>query len=734
MSHAEIAKQLKHNSAEIREYFEDLYGWQDDIKKKEIEDNKKKKNKLENNNIKKYTDNYIFEKKIGDHTEADVAHKTKELNKNCKYNTKTFNQKDENSLNSQDDIFVKKNIIKETNKDEVVEDLEHNTNNDSIYKLNKEQNDFEANGIEINQRKLCENCDNKNEKGGIDKEPNECINMYQNGEGIKLELNLKTENIEITKASNKAIDIYLCKNEDGKINYKNEKYSKCLENYNDIINYIDFELKKNNIFIEIEKYYDNELQIDVISNNYYLNDKKTKDLFILRTKTLINRSLIYQRLSCYYESIKDCTCIIIFFNKFLHEQIRSKKYYIHDLISINVTYIMFKAYYLRGIAKYKLKIYKQALKDFKYSIDYVKHVDSCMLVTINKYIQLIQNKIKESNIKKYERIQYEYISTPLDHFKLKKKLVNIEVISKDITKEDMNNQIKDTAQNYNFRELENTNEIYHQTNKTEISNVRSIEEGEAKKKKNIDGESEEIEETQPSQSAIKVIEEEDGNGKSLINKYLSNPIDLKISLNDEVIDSKKCHNEFLSNSSSENISKNLKIKNKINFEILWNSDEVKNSFKHQINILKMAFLEENIFNFHLDKDIYVDILDYMLKNLCANLLGENEGEMRETRIDDIKNYTHKNEQANKRMFKDKSANDKNGGISLGIYPEYYENLINILYMMTNNGNENYIFLFIDKKEKEFLKKLYDIILEYSNTFINSDSCIKEKIFILKKLL
>lgn len=207
MSHAEIAKQLKHNSAEIREYFEDLYAWQDDIKKKEIEDNKKKKNKLENNNIKKYTNNYIFENKIGDHTKADVVNKTKELNKNYKYNTKDFNQ-DENPLNSQDDIFVKKKITKETNKDEVDDDSEHSTNNDSVYKLNKEQKDFDANEIEINQRKLCENCDNNNES-------NECINMYQNGEGKKFELNLKNENGEITKASNKAIDMYLCKNEEG---------------------------------------------------------------------------------------------------------------------------------------------------------------------------------------------------------------------------------------------------------------------------------------------------------------------------------------------------------------------------------------------------------------------------------------------------------------------------------------------------------------------------------------
>ncbi|SBS95510.1 conserved Plasmodium protein, unknown function [Plasmodium ovale curtisi] len=677
MSHAEIAKQLKYNSAEIREYFEDLYKWQDDIKKKEIEDNEKEKNKLENNNIKKYTDNCTFEKRIGGHTKSDVVSNTK---------------------------------------------------------------DFETNEKEISQTKLCDHRGNNNNNNSIDREPNECVNMYQNGEGIKHELNLSNENSEITKASNKAIDIYLCKNEEGKINYKNEKYSKCLENYNDIINYIDFELKKNNIFIEIEKYYDNELQIDVISNNYYLNNKKTQDLFILRTKTLINRSLVFQRLSSYYESIKDCTCIILFFNKFLHEQIGNKQYCIHDLISINVTYIIFKAYYLRGIARYKLKIYKQALKDFKHSSDYVKHVDSGMLVTINKYIQLIQNKIKQNNIKKYERIQYEYTSTPLDHFKLKKKLVTIEVISKDITKEDMNNQIKDTTQNYNCKELENTKKVDHKICKTEISNVKSIEKGETKKKESIDSESEENQETQPLQSMTKVIEEEDRNGKSLINKYLSNPIDLKVFISEEIIDSKESQNEFLSSNSSENISKNLKIKNKINFEILWNSDEVKNNFKHQMNILKMAFLEESIFNFHLDKDIYVDILDHILKNLYTNLLGENKREMRETQIDDIQNYkheenhAHKNEQSTKRMFEDEFENDKNGDISLGIYSEYYENLINIFYMMTNNGKENYIFLFIDKKEKEFLKKLYNIILEYSNSFINNDSCIKEKIFLLKKLL
>ncbi|SCN62777.1 conserved Plasmodium protein, unknown function [Plasmodium chabaudi adami] len=730
MSHAEIAKQLKYNSAEIREYFEDLYKWQDDIKKKEIEDNEKKKNKLENNNnnIKKCADNCTHGKRVGDNIKVDVVS-----------NTKNFNQKDEYSLNSQNDIFVKKKIINETSKDEVVDDSDHNTNNNSVYKLNKENKDFETNEKEISQTKLCDHRGNKN-GNSIDRKPNECGNMYQNGEGIKLELNLSNENSEITKASNKAIDIYLCKNEEGKINYKNEKYSKCLENYNDIINYIDFELKKNNIFIEIEKYYDNELQIDVISNNYYLNNKKTEDLFILRTKTLINRSLVFQRLSSYYESIKDCTCIILFFNKFLHEQIGNKQYCIHDSISINVTYIMFKAYYLRGIARYKLKIYKKALKDFKHSSDYAKHVDSGMLVTINKYIQLIQNKIKQNNIKKYERIQYEYTSTPSDNFQLKKKLVTIEVISKDITKEDMNNQIKDTTQNYNCKELENTKKIDHKTCKTKISNVKSIERDETKKTESIDSESEGSEKNQPSQSVTKVIEEEDQNGKSIINKYLSNPIDLKVFDNEEMIESKESHNEFLPSNSSESISKNLKIKNKINFEILWNSDEVKNSFKHQINILKMAFLEENIFNFHLDKDTYVDILDHILKNLCANLLGGNEGEMKETKIDDTKDYkheenhTHKNEEPIKRIFNDKSETDKNGGIPLGIYSEYYENLINIFYMMTNNGKENYIFLFIDKKEKEFLKKLYNIILEYSNSIINSDSCIKEKIFVLKKLL
>lgn len=77
----------------------------------------------------------------------------------------------------------------------------------------------------------------------------------------------------------KAYDIYLAKNEEGKLNYQKKNYHRCLENYNDIINYIDYELKCDNIFIEIEKNCNNELHIEVISDNYNFDKKKRRIIY-----------------------------------------------------------------------------------------------------------------------------------------------------------------------------------------------------------------------------------------------------------------------------------------------------------------------------------------------------------------------------------------------------------------------------------------------------------------------
>ncbi|ETW47604.1 hypothetical protein PFMALIP_04297, partial [Plasmodium falciparum MaliPS096_E11] len=57
-SHLEIAKQLKHNSIELKEYFEDLYSWQNDIKKKEEKEKEEiKLQKIYNNNNKNNNNN-----------------------------------------------------------------------------------------------------------------------------------------------------------------------------------------------------------------------------------------------------------------------------------------------------------------------------------------------------------------------------------------------------------------------------------------------------------------------------------------------------------------------------------------------------------------------------------------------------------------------------------------------------------------------------------------------------
>ncbi|VWU49755.1 conserved protein, unknown function [Hepatocystis sp. ex Piliocolobus tephrosceles] len=727
-SHYEIAKQLEHNSKEIQNYFEDLYAWQNSI----------------NENVETTLNNKKEEPcKIKSTNETD----TKECNnKKCMKKIDTSLKRDCNSLanyyNAWDklDINNVNNEVMDTYNYKIVNNDNNNLYDDDFKSEKSSKFDYE---IKKNNKTITSELISKREK--------ECKK-------------------KIIKTGCKVFDIYLSNNEKGKISYKNKDYNKCLEYYNDIINYIDFELKYNNIFTEIEKNCNNELHINIMSYNYLLNDKKIEQLFILRTKTLINRSLVFQRLYSYHESIKDCTCILLFYKYFFFNKSKINNYNINNgdhNFTININYIIFKAYYLRGMARYKLRIYKHALTDFKVSKTVMNDYEEnqCSSLNINKSIELIETIIKENNIKKYARRQFEYTSTLLKQYKLKPRLLTIEVIPKkhntlllpyhtenqklnhvtvgndtvgkiqDIPMDQSakNGQIGTCEMGLNYVEMDkselNSNDKKSRLHYTSKKN--------SKNRPNVNNKQNVLHRSSKNKLDCKNTQTDSSFDSD------SNSSSSSITLNDNPIlsDIEETTPEILTKiNEQKNCEK--KIKNKINFELLWNSNKIKNNCKNQINILKTAFLEETIFIYDLDKDIYVDILDILFKNDFLHMFKPNglteedilkvmqESDLGTKQLTQTKNNNHKEVLINNNCTYEKSEENKNYQLTC----DDCLCLIDILYVMTNYGKEKYVFLFIDKKERIELLNFYNFILNNINIFVCSENCIKQKINALKKLI
>ncbi|KAI4834748.1 hypothetical protein MKS88_005427 [Plasmodium brasilianum] len=858
-SNIEIAKQLKHNSVEIKEYFEDLYAWQNEIRKKE--EKEKGKEKKREKEKEKSTKEGKSKGKISTAKKDDATNLIKEERKNCEIRnvkkgseeiniikTSNFNQNSslKRDCNSLDDYYRAWEKLIIENVEDGIENKEKNSGNSNINSNNAESL-FNHCEIRTNEQER----KGSNEIAGVGGKNEDVYSLqtdisksnytdaqvcsdYKLKEDGKWSLNLNKEEQRIVKVGSRAFDIFICKSEEGKINYQNRRYNKCLENYNDIISYIDYELRSNNVFLEIEKNYDNELYIDVMSCNYVLENKNIEELCILRTKALINRALAFQRVCSYFEGIQDCSCVILFYTYFLPRKKDSVKYSIKNLLTVNIKNIIFKAYYLRAMARYKLKIYKHSLADFKNSKDLTNDINCSTTINIDKSIQLLENIIKENNIKKHIRRQSEYTSTLLERYKLKSKMLRIEIIQKKYTRElgppennstngcaNNNNGCQDSTKkdsydgsdrNNNREHHNNSENNYNSNNSNSNSNtlncsservdnlglskehtngvgitsiggnkkiikvkkgeervIRDIVKNEQNSKEHgmlytvsankivdrVEKVKEEMEDEKNNNASIRNISET--NKKQNNNIFNSEDINsdssLTLSENEILSDLEETRPGLLTAIPSIKNCENIKIKNKINFEIIWNSDKVKSSFKNQLNILKIAFLEEGIFHFNLDKDIYVDILDCLFKNnflvLFQNMDNEEEimqklqGNNHENDpcFTYVKNGT--NEDGNSVEF---NGCIKNGNVNKGLKnnrtaengEELNSNdcviLIDILYMLTNRGKENYIFLFVDKKERALLLKFFSFIFKYPNVFICNENCIKEKTLLLKSLL
>ncbi|CRH02442.1 conserved Plasmodium protein, unknown function [Plasmodium relictum] len=748
-SHIEIAKQLKYNSVEIKEYFEDLYKWQNEIKtKEEKEKERKKENEKEKELLKKRNEIVIYSF-------------NKNLENKKKKNINTSLKRDCNSIDSYYKAWEKLKI------DDVDNDSNDN-DDDNVYETNhNDVNNICKNNIDNN------NCNNeKNEDNGKMKCSNEIINKNDTNKNIshnkmdgknktdanfdvdyEINISKSVDNIKnepIVKCQSKVYNIYFSKSEESKINYQNKRYNKCLENYNDIINYIDYELRNNNIFIEIEKNYDNEMYVEIMSNNYIF-DKNTEELLILRTKTLINRSLIFQKLSSYFESIQDCSSIILFYKYFLSNKNNCIKYSIKEFLTVNIKYIIFKAYYLRGMARYKLKIYKLSLKDFKNSKELSNELNESKSIDIDKSIKLVENIIKDNNIKKHIRRQSEYTCTLLEQYKLKPRLLKIELIPKSRTREleyfENNNTIEDNKeQTHNSKTTENymsdtnnddaTKKIHKKIQKNE-NKINDFIQNKSCHVKILNKKFQDDDNISNFNSNEENIKNKKSEAKLFNNEHINSDSSLDLSEKHILSDIEETKPLLLTLSNK----KNEKIKNKINFELLWNSNKIKKKLKNQINILKIAFLEERIFNFYLDKDLYVDILDSLFKNNFLNLFENIEDDIQikkhlnqyEKDCSFIETIVHNEEESlikneNEKRIENKNADDKE------IYSNDYVILIDVLYSMTHFGKENYIFLFIDKKERTLLLNFFNFILKYSNIFICNENYIKQKTLLLKDLL
>ncbi|KNC36837.1 hypothetical protein PFLG_01484 [Plasmodium falciparum RAJ116] len=829
-SHLEIAKQLKHNSIELKEYFEDLYSWQNDIKKKEekekeeiklqkIYNNNNKKNNnnnndegLEKNTGKFYNKNKGFSYLKRDCNSLDTYYKAwdklniddidrnaEQINKNYEHVNKNYEHVNTNyedihknyeHVNTNYEDIHKNYEHVNTNYEDIHKNYEHvNTNYEDIHKnyehVNTNYEDIHKNYEHVNTNYenihknyehvhnnshndiiFCENYknnippenipnssqnnDNKTENERLNHKREQKNHVDEIQRDLYIEKNKSSHDIsklnnkeQIIKHVCKAYDIYLAKNEEGKLNYQKKNYHRCLENYNDIINYIDYELKCDNIFIEIEKNCNNELHIEVISDNYNF-DKKKEELYIVRTKTLINRSLVYQRLSAHFESIDDCSSVILFYNYFLPNMKDNTTYNIKDLGTMNIKNIIFKAYYLRGIARYKLRIYKLSLKDFKESKILSNDMNSSSTINIDNTIHVIEEIIEKSNVKKYIRRRNEYTTTPVNHPRLKPRKLTIEIIPEEYTK---GITFLDKLSEKNVHSTKKEIKIFEDEHKSNLSND-NYEAIEYKKnnisskkeiKNNEDSDDQNDHDNEILDRGVMQIDKDtytngiDKGGLQEENKKIKDKKKKSIFRNNykEINNSVKENNFFRSQSiesnnssitlSEESLYSNIEngnsphltsllshekglinnninsnnnccreqIKNKINFELLWNSNKIRTSFKNQIDILKTAFLEEGIFNFHLDKDMYVDILDALFKNKFLEIFQNIQDEER------IKHILAINNDNNINNYNKKENNQ---------FINYNDCiiLIDILYHLTNFGKDNYIFLFIDKGERTIL--------------------------------
>ncbi|CRG97582.1 conserved Plasmodium protein, unknown function [Plasmodium gallinaceum] len=750
--HIEIAKQLKQNSVEIKEYFEDLYRWQSEIETKEEKEKKEEEKK-------KHINNYLKEKELGENDNTHLCNKN--LKKNKKENKNISLKRDCNSIDSyykawdklkMDDIENDSN----DNDDNNVNNFNENTVNNIYNDINNIKCDDETNENNKKMKSINgtmnENDTNKNNSSHkIDGKNNVDANIdvdYEISVSKSLD-NIKNEHI--VKFQSKVYNIYFSKSEESKINYQNKKYNKCLENYNDIINYIDYELRNNNIFIEIEKNCDNETYIEIMSNNYIF-DKKVEELLILRTKTLINRSLVFQKLSSYFESIQDCSSIILFYKYFLPNKKDCIEYSVKEFLSINIKYIIFKAYYLRGMARYKLKIYKLCLKDFTNSKELSNELYGCKSINIDNSIQHVENIIKENNIKKHIRRQNEYTSTMLEQYKLTPRLLKIEVIPKSSMRE--------------LKYFENNNEIDGNNEHNHISKIKENCISNTNKDNNTKGINEKL---GKNENQVNEFIQNKSYDVNTLNKKSKDNNENNLKINEENVENKKndvklLNSEHINSDSSLELSEKPilsdiedtkpllltlsneksceKIKNKINFELLWNSNKIKKNLKSQIDILKIAFLVEGIFNFYLDKDVYVDILDSLFKNNFLDLFEDtkNDKEIKkhlEKKYEQDCSFIKMNTQNQEDLFKENEYSRKEkikNTHDEKIDSNDYVILIDILYSMTNYGKDSYVFLFIDKKERILLQNFFSFILKYPNIFICSEECIKQKTLLMKNLL
>ncbi|GAW83399.1 hypothetical protein, conserved [Plasmodium gonderi] len=792
-SHIEIAKQLKYNSEEIKEYFEDLYEWQNKISKEQVGKTANEKGSTRqiyhgNKNINRNGEDCQSEEANISSTQVDTLRsknistlqKCKEhhnaLKRDCNSLESYYHAWDKLKIDDVDNNVEVSNWIRKDNADGEAKERKNDRYSEEVMNMEKNKEDLELH-VNMEGRK-----DNSNFVVEADYEINESHNCS---------LNLRNEEKWLLSFGCKVYDIYFSKSEEGKINYQNKKYNKCLENYNDIINYIDFELRNNNIFLEIEKNLDNELYIDILSHNnknIFVNTK-IEELCILRTKVLINRSLTLQKLSLFYESMADCSSIILFYNYFLSEQKNCANYCMNkNTLKINIKYVIFKAYYLRGMARYKLKIYKNSLKDFKNSKEYINNLNSSYTLNIDKSIQLLQNIVTQNDIKKRARRQNEYTSTMPERYKLKPKLLNIKLIPKEYMEELKSLENKSDIINCNNGKVGKgykdicTTVISNCIDKEKKSTHNIPEEKDSEQQEYIctmgvdvcdkicltDKELTVAEEEKKGCKKNKCNVAEDPKGKcgnicrgerkenereidhtekgnrvdNCPDNYSDTDSSITLSENTMLTDVEEITPHMINMYNRENCGKR-KIKNKINFEIIWNSKEIKNNFKKQIDILKIAFLEEGIFEFNLDKDIYVDILDSLFKNnflflfknidnveYIKKILMERQCVVNDFNCVEGKTNIDSNSTSNDKCIHARENEDTGEFLNA----EACVVLIDILYILTNGGKENYVFLFIDKMERTLLLAFYNFILKYTNIFICNESCLKEKTLLLKSLL
>ncbi|EUD68881.1 hypothetical protein C922_00569 [Plasmodium inui San Antonio 1] len=779
-SHVEIAKQLKHNSEEIKEYFEDLYAWQSEVSKEVGRSSGKEKPSSVRNGSATGSNGIAAkpERKKGEDGQGGQPHgkaqqTVKPQGDNIHGGTKWRRnndalKRDQNSLESYYNAWDKLKIDDFDNNEEgsavhrgggsgaAPEETERGRHSEGALHRESKMHEL-APTAKTERRKNTNICNSRGGKVQTEGEITGSTNCV---------LNTRNEEDRLVNLRSKVHDMYLSKNEEGKINYQNKRYNKCLENYNDLINYIDFELSNNNIFLQIDQNLDNDLYLDVLSQKrqIFLN-KNIEQLSILRTKVLVNRSLVYQRLSSYFESINDCSSIILFYNYFLPEHKNCTTYCIgKNSLALNIKYVLLKAYYLRGMARYRLKIYKSSLKDFKSSKECAKDMNCCSTLNIEKSIHLLQNVITQNDAKRRARRQAEYTSTLLDRYKLKPRLLTIQLISREHTEEvipleNNSNGVK-CLKGGSTAEEPSTGCASGGWNSPceERKYLRHFAQGRTHREVDDGG-------TAPGRKSTSVEAASEGEHNNVrhrdrdierdsqmdrrMHSHIDNHADshhdtdssLTLSDSTALSDVEETKPPLLTMSSGRSIGKN-KIKNKINFELLWNSNEIKSNFKKQIDILKTAFLDEGIFEFNLDRDIYVDILDSLFKNnflslfenvdneegikmklqygACAGLSPNADGETKLTA-----QSPSNGELAN--------VQEREDAVELLNCAECVV-LIDILYSLTNGGKENYVLLFVDKKERTLLLTFYNFILRYTNVFLCNENCLREKTLLLKGLL